>query len=67
MPPESSMDDPGYDVSECECGHLAVRIGRVRVELTREEFLQLHRAVRAAAARLGTASAHPGVRSNQMH
>ncbi len=55
------------EVTECECGHITVRIGRTRIELTREEFVQLQQAIADAAARFSGASAPPRSRRALTH
>lgn len=47
----NSWHSDDYEVTECECGHLTVRIGHVRVDLSREQFALLRQAVVDAAER----------------
>lgn len=64
--PFHERDD--YEVTACECGHLTLRIGAVRLDLSREEFARLRDVVTEAAARLDIAPRQPaGVRRSLMH
>jgi hypothetical protein len=41
-------DSGGWQISQCACGRLTIRLGAVRVEFSREEFAQLHCLVQQA-------------------
>jgi hypothetical protein len=32
-----------WDVTQCECGHLTLRLGTIRLDFAPEEFVRLHR------------------------
>ena len=48
-------DHDGCEITECECGLLTLRIGRLRIELSREELVRLRHELAAAAARFNLA------------
>ena len=45
-----------WQVSQCECGHLTLQLGTMRIEFTRAEFAQLERLVVEARKRFGVES-----------
>lgn len=55
--PDSCHSDD-YEVTECECGHLTLRFGRLRIELTRQEFARLRQELAEAAVRFNVPQFH---------
>jgi hypothetical protein len=51
----STTNHAYWQVTECGCGQLTLRLGRIRLELTREEFAQLHGLVEDAMNRFDIA------------
>lgn len=49
---EHDRDGALCDLTECGCGNLTLRVGRVRIDLNRDELSQLHALLVAATRQL---------------
>ena len=56
---DDRQHDDGWDVTECGCGQLTLRIGAVRLDFSREEFGRLHRLIEGAANEFQVGSIAP--------
>jgi len=45
---EDERHDSDWDVTQCACGHLTLRLGTVRLDFSPEKFAQLQRLVNGA-------------------
>ena len=45
-----------WQVTQCGCGHLTLRLGTVRIEFTPQEFAQLDRLITGAMKRFDVAA-----------
>ncbi len=57
MSEQHTLPDNDFDcqVTACECGNLTLRVGRIRVEFSPEEFMQLQRLLALASLRFDVA------------
>lgn len=49
---DDDMSGPGCELKECGCGRLLLRIGRVRLDISREELNELHQLLAVATEQL---------------
>lgn len=59
--------DDDCEVTECACGHFTVRVGRVCVEMTRDELMRLRQTLTDAAMRLQMMAARLAPTSERSH
>jgi hypothetical protein len=61
---DDEPQEDGWDVTQCKCGHLTLRLGTLRLDFSPEEFAQLHRLIDGAVEEFqlgaGPVGAMPG-------